>query len=263
MLSTTNKPVLESWEGSERRNIHAACVRHSYTHLRSSITKGELTLMLHTKKAALSLLTSLVLILLTVPAWGADKNKDEETIRNAVTVLQAMVGSKDVPASTVARILAAHSDALLQLIPGELRQQPRRASGCRDGSSAARTSRSGCAPGRRPGRSPSAGCRGRARVRSDVTTGIEPPQPISTAACRIPRRAPPARRAPTGCRCSPRCRASACRRRYSTVAPGGRRSATKRLNCSNTSSGSWSGTRRNETLADASEAITVLLPAPV
>jgi len=59
--------------------------------------------MVHTKNAALSFLTSLVLILLTVPVWGANKNKDEETIRNAATVLQAMVGSKDVPASTVAK----------------------------------------------------------------------------------------------------------------------------------------------------------------
>jgi lipid-binding SYLF domain-containing protein len=48
------------------------------------------------------LLASLLLIL-TLPAWGADKSKDEETIRNAATVLQAMVGSKDVPASTVAK----------------------------------------------------------------------------------------------------------------------------------------------------------------
>jgi lipid-binding SYLF domain-containing protein len=48
------------------------------------------------------LLTTLLLIL-TLPAWGADKTKDEETIRNATTVLQAMVGSKDVPASTVAK----------------------------------------------------------------------------------------------------------------------------------------------------------------
>lgn len=59
--------------------------------------------MLHTRNAAPGLITSLVLILLTLPAWAADKNKDEETIRNAATVLQAMVGSKDVPASTVAK----------------------------------------------------------------------------------------------------------------------------------------------------------------
>ena len=54
------------------------------------------------KTTICSLLASLLLIL-TLPAWGADKNKDEETIRNAATVLQAMVGSQDVPASVVAK----------------------------------------------------------------------------------------------------------------------------------------------------------------
>ncbi len=58
--------------------------------------------MTRTKIAVSCLLTTLLLIL-TLPAWGADKTKDEETIRNATTVLQAMVGSKDVPASTVAK----------------------------------------------------------------------------------------------------------------------------------------------------------------
>src|SRR5271167_5018844 len=54
------------------------------------------------KTATACLLTSLLLIL-TLPAWGADKGKDEETIRNAATVLQAMVGSEGVPASTLAK----------------------------------------------------------------------------------------------------------------------------------------------------------------
>ena len=58
--------------------------------------------MSKTKTAICCLLTSLLLIL-TLPAWGADKTKDEETIRNATTVLQAMVGSKDISASTVAK----------------------------------------------------------------------------------------------------------------------------------------------------------------
>jgi len=58
--------------------------------------------MPRTKIAIACLLASLLLIL-TLPAWGADKSKDEETIRNATTVLQAMVGSKDIPASTVAK----------------------------------------------------------------------------------------------------------------------------------------------------------------
>ncbi len=59
--------------------------------------------MPNTKKAVLCLFASLVLIFATLPVWGSDKNKDEETIRNATTVLQAMVGSQDVPASTVAK----------------------------------------------------------------------------------------------------------------------------------------------------------------
>ncbi len=58
--------------------------------------------MSRTKTAICCLLTSLLLILI-LPAWGADKTKDEETIRNATTVLQAMVGSKEIPASVVAK----------------------------------------------------------------------------------------------------------------------------------------------------------------
>src|SRR5271167_4492725 len=49
------------------------------------------------------LLVSVMSMLLALPAWSADKNKDEETIRDATTVLQAMVGSKDIPASVVAK----------------------------------------------------------------------------------------------------------------------------------------------------------------
>jgi lipid-binding SYLF domain-containing protein len=59
--------------------------------------------MRHNKTVVFCLFISLLLISSTLPAWGADKNKDEETIRNAATVLQAMVGSNDVPASTVAK----------------------------------------------------------------------------------------------------------------------------------------------------------------
>src|SRR5271165_222971 len=58
--------------------------------------------MPRTKTAIACLLASLLLIL-TLPMWGADKNKDEETIRNAATVLQAMLGGNDVPASVVAK----------------------------------------------------------------------------------------------------------------------------------------------------------------
>ena len=59
--------------------------------------------MPYTKHDALCLLTSLALIFLTLPAWAADKGSDEETLRNATTVLGAMVASKDVPASIVAK----------------------------------------------------------------------------------------------------------------------------------------------------------------
>src|SRR5271165_4760976 len=54
-------------------------------------------------KTAISCLLACLLLVLTLPVWGADKGKDEETIRNAATVLQAMVGSQDVPASVVAK----------------------------------------------------------------------------------------------------------------------------------------------------------------
>jgi SH3 domain-containing YSC84-like protein 1 len=55
------------------------------------------------KIAVLSLLTSALLVSSTLPVLGADKTKDEETIRNASTVLQAMVSSKDIPASVLAK----------------------------------------------------------------------------------------------------------------------------------------------------------------
>ena len=42
-------------------------------------------------------------LFLTLLARAADKGDDEQTLRNAATVLQAMVASKDVPASVVAK----------------------------------------------------------------------------------------------------------------------------------------------------------------
>ena len=54
------------------------------------------------KTAVRSLLTSALLIGLTLPVLGAD-TKDEETIRNASTVLEAMVSSKDIPAGVLAK----------------------------------------------------------------------------------------------------------------------------------------------------------------
>jgi lipid-binding SYLF domain-containing protein len=54
------------------------------------------------KKAVPSLLV-LTMAILAAPLWAADKSSDDQTLRNAATVLQAMLGSKDVPASVVAK----------------------------------------------------------------------------------------------------------------------------------------------------------------
>jgi len=59
--------------------------------------------MPRSKTSVICLLTSLFLIFSTLPVWGADATKDEETLRNAATVLRAMLSSKDVPASVVAK----------------------------------------------------------------------------------------------------------------------------------------------------------------
>jgi SH3 domain-containing YSC84-like protein 1 len=59
--------------------------------------------MLPTKKAVLCLLASLFLVLVTLPAWSASKSDDEETIRNATTVLEAMLSSKEIPPSVLAK----------------------------------------------------------------------------------------------------------------------------------------------------------------
>jgi lipid-binding SYLF domain-containing protein len=54
-------------------------------------------------KAVPYLLVLAMATLLVAPMWAADKSSDDQTLRNAATVLQAMVGSKDVPASVVAK----------------------------------------------------------------------------------------------------------------------------------------------------------------
>jgi len=48
-------------------------------------------------------LSPILIIIFIVPACGADKSKDEETLKNAATVLQGMVDSKNVPADVLAR----------------------------------------------------------------------------------------------------------------------------------------------------------------
>ncbi|MGD0930916.1 MAG: lipid-binding SYLF domain-containing protein [Candidatus Korobacteraceae bacterium] len=55
-----------------------------------------------TKRAVPYLLIS-TLVLLALPMWAADKSSDEQTLRNAATVLEAMLSSKDIPASVVAK----------------------------------------------------------------------------------------------------------------------------------------------------------------
>jgi SH3 domain-containing YSC84-like protein 1 len=55
------------------------------------------------KKALPRFLTTLLIALLILPALAADKASDEETLRNATTVLQAMLAGKDVPADVLAK----------------------------------------------------------------------------------------------------------------------------------------------------------------
>lgn len=55
------------------------------------------------KYALACVFTSLLLFVVTLPVWGADKEDDEETIRNATSVLTAMLSSKDVPKSALAK----------------------------------------------------------------------------------------------------------------------------------------------------------------
>ncbi len=55
-----------------------------------------------TKRAVPYLLIS-TLVLLALPMWAADKSSDEQTLRNAATVLEAMLSSKDIPASVIAK----------------------------------------------------------------------------------------------------------------------------------------------------------------
>ncbi len=59
--------------------------------------------MSHTKKVMPCLIATLFLILTTLPLFGDTKADDEQTIRNATAVLQAMLASKDVPPSVVAK----------------------------------------------------------------------------------------------------------------------------------------------------------------
>ncbi len=57
--------------------------------------------MLRTKMAVSCLFMSLVVCAVSLPMWAASKTNDEETLRNAATVLQAMLSSKSVPDSVL------------------------------------------------------------------------------------------------------------------------------------------------------------------
>ena len=49
-----------------------------------------------TRKALLCFLNSIVILLLTLPVFAADREKDEETFRHANIVLQDMLNSKEI-----------------------------------------------------------------------------------------------------------------------------------------------------------------------
>ena len=55
------------------------------------------------KKGLPVFLACIVMILLTVPAWGGDKEKDEETFQKAGAVLQEMLNSNNVPSDLLAK----------------------------------------------------------------------------------------------------------------------------------------------------------------
>jgi len=59
-------------------------------------TESEKTSERITKRVWLCYLSSIVMVLLILPAFAADKQKDEETLRRANLVLQDMLNSKDI-----------------------------------------------------------------------------------------------------------------------------------------------------------------------
>jgi SH3 domain-containing YSC84-like protein 1 len=54
-------------------------------------------------KRTLPAFLTAILILSIQPTWGGDKGKDEETLKNAATVLQAMLNANDVPSSLLTK----------------------------------------------------------------------------------------------------------------------------------------------------------------
>ena len=59
--------------------------------------------MLRLSRTLPCLVGSLLLVFAILPLWAATKTDDEESIRNATNVLQAMLASKDVPSSVLAK----------------------------------------------------------------------------------------------------------------------------------------------------------------
>jgi len=59
--------------------------------------------MKNTQRSVLCLFVALTMAVMTLPALAADKASDEEVIRNATTVLEAMLSSKDIPQSALAK----------------------------------------------------------------------------------------------------------------------------------------------------------------
>jgi len=55
------------------------------------------------RKLVYRFLTSILIAMFILPAWGADKSKDEETLKNAATILQGMIDSKNVPPDVLVR----------------------------------------------------------------------------------------------------------------------------------------------------------------
>ncbi len=55
------------------------------------------------KRAVPAVLILALVAVLGVPMWAADKSSDDQTLRNAATVLQAMLSSKDIPGSVIAK----------------------------------------------------------------------------------------------------------------------------------------------------------------
>jgi lipid-binding SYLF domain-containing protein len=50
-----------------------------------------------------AILTSALTLVLIVPAWGGDKQKDEDTLKNAATVLQEVLNGNKIPSDVLAK----------------------------------------------------------------------------------------------------------------------------------------------------------------